>query len=119
LLREGRGGELVGAIREAPRAVVFISVPWSVAERHGRQAFRGAVALLEEKHPDLGISFFRLEVDEDEVSQQRLSSVGYLQFAGMGAGSLLWLQAGRVLATEINANSLGAPGIVARSTSLW
>lgn len=119
LLREGSGAKLVGAIREVPRALVFISVPWSVPEPHGRQAFRAAVATLEEKHPDLGIEFFRLEVDEDEPSQQWLSSVGYPQFAGMGAGSLLWLQSGQVLATEINANSLGAAVIVARSTSLW
>ncbi len=82
-------------------------------------AFRAAVALLEEEHPDLDIAFFRLEVDEDEASQQWLSSAGYPQFAGMGAGSLLWLQSGQVLATEINASWLGEPGIVARTASLW
>ena len=119
LLREGGGVELVGSIREAPLALVFISVPWSTPERHGRQAFRDAVAILEEKHADLGIAFFRLEVDEDETSKEWLISVGYPQFAAMGAGSLLWLQSGRVLSTEINANSLGARGIVDRTTSLW
>jgi hypothetical protein len=119
LLREGSGSDLVGAIKEAPRALVFISVPWSGPERQGRQVFRAAAATLDEKHAELGIVFFRLEVDEDETSQQWLSSVGYLQFAGMGAGSLLWLEAGRVLATEINALSLGVSGIVDRSTSLW
>jgi hypothetical protein len=119
LLREGGGVELVGAIREAPRALVFISVPWSGPERHGRLVFRAAVAILEEKHSDLGIAFFRLEVDEDEISQQWLTSVGYPQFAGMGSGSLLWLESGQVLAAEINALSLGASGIVAGSTSLW
>jgi len=81
--------------------------------------FRAAIAILEEKHSDLGIAFFRLEVDEDEISQQWLTSVGYSRFAGMGAGSLLWLQSGQVRATDINALSLGASGIVARSTSLW
>jgi hypothetical protein len=119
LLREGGGADLIDSIREAARALVFISVPWSVTERNGRQAFRAAVTQLEEKHRDLGIAYFRLEVDEDETSRQWLSSVGCLQFAGMGAGSLLWLQSGEVLATEINANALGASGIVARSTSLW
>jgi hypothetical protein len=111
--------ELVGAIREAPRALVFISVPWSGPERQGRQVFRAAIAILEEKHADLDISFFRLEVDEDETSQQWLTSVGYPHFAGIGSGSLLWLQSGQVFATEISALSLGVSGIVARSTSLW
>ena len=119
MLREGSGLELVGAIRDAPRALVFISVPWSGPERQGRQVFRAAADILGEKHVDLGIAFFRLEVDEDETSQQWLMSVGYPQFAAMGAGSLLWLQSGQVLATEIHALSLGASGIVDRSTSLW
>ena len=119
MLREGSGLELVGAIREAPRALVLISVPWSGPERHGRQAFRGVAKILDEKHADLGIAFFRLEVDEDETSQQWLVSIGYPQFAWIGAGSLLWLQSGEVLATEINALSLGIPGMVERSTSLW
>ena len=119
LIREGNGIALVSAIREAPRALVFISVPWSGPERQGRVEFRAAVANLEEKHSDLGISFFRLEVDEDEVSQQWLTSVGYPQFATMGAGSLLWLDSVHIVATEINALSLRSYGIVVRSKSLW
>jgi hypothetical protein len=119
MLREGCGMELVGAIGEAPRALVFISVPWSVPERHGRQAFRLAAATLEKEHADLGIEFFRLEVDEDQTSLQWLCSIGYGHFAGLGAGSLIWLQSGRVLATEVNANYLGASGIVTRSTTTW
>ena len=119
MLREGGGLELVGAIRDAPKALVFISVPWSGPERQGRQIFRAAADVLDEEYADLGVAFFRLEVDEDEASQQWLMSVGYPQFAVMGAGSLLWLQSGQVVATEINALSLGASGIVDRSRSLW
>ncbi len=119
LLQEGGGADLVGAIREARRALVFISVPWSGPERHGRQAFRAAATQLAEEHADLGVVCFRLEVDEDTTSQEWLISVGYPQFAGMGAGSLLWLESGQVLSTEINANSLGARGIVDRTTSQW
>ena len=119
MLREGGGLELVGAIRDAPKALVFISVPWSGPERQGRQIFRAAADILDEEYADLGVAFFRLEVDEDEASQQWLMSVGYPQFAVMGAGSLLWLQSGQVVATEINALSLGASGIVDRSRSLW
>jgi hypothetical protein len=119
MLREGCGMDLVAAIREAARALAFISVPWSGPERQGRQVFRAAAAILDEKHADLGIAFFRLEVDEDETAQQWLISVGYPQFAGMGAGSLLWVQGGHALATEINASYVGVSGIVARSTMLW
>ncbi len=119
MLREGNGAELVDAIREAPRAIVFVSVPWSAPERIGRVVFQVAVTTLREKHADLAIAFFRLEVDEDEISQQWLFSIGYPQFTDMGAGSLIWLQLGQVVASEINASRLGVSAIVARSTSLW
>ena len=119
MLREGSGTDLVLAIREAPRSLVFISVPWSGPERNARQVFRAAAAKLEAAHPQLGVAFFRLEADEDETSKQWLSSVGYPHFAEVGAGSLLWLQSGQVVHSEISANSLGVEGMVARSTSLW
>jgi hypothetical protein len=119
VFREGGGAELVSLIRDAPRAVVFISVPWSGPERQGRQVFRAAAAMLNKKQADLGIALFRLEVDDDEASKQWLVSVGYPQFAEAGAGSLLWLESGKVAAAEISALSVGTPGIVARSTSLW
>lgn len=119
MLQEGSGAELVAAIREAPRALVFISVPWSVPERNARQVFCAAVARIEDVSKKHAIRFFRLEVDEDEISQQWLSSVGLLPFAGAGAGSLLWLEAGQVISSEITANSLGTKGVVDRTTTLW
>jgi hypothetical protein len=119
LLQEGCGADLVAAIREVPRALVFISVPWSVPERHSRQVFREAVARIEQEFPQLGISFFRLEADEGTVSQQWLSSVGFLKFASFGAGSLLWLQSGQVISSETCANSLGVDGIVVRSIAAF
>jgi hypothetical protein len=114
-----RNAERVGAIVKAPRALVFIGSAWSAPSKAGEQAFRQAVAILKE-HPDLDIAFFRLErTDEDEACYQWLSSLGYGQFATMGAGSFLWFQAGQVLAAEVNAMTLGVSGIVARSRSLW
>lgn len=118
MLREGSGADLVVAIREAPRALVFISVPWSTPERHARQVFRAAVSKLEAGSPDLGTNYFHLDV-EDEVSQRWLLSVGFLQFAGLGVGSLLWLESGQVISSEISANSLGVEGVVVRSMALW
>ncbi|MCE9551885.1 MAG: hypothetical protein K8T91_00700 [Planctomycetes bacterium] len=119
MIQEGSGVELVELIRNAKRALVFISVPWSSPERNGRKVFGAAVDRLELVFRDGDASFFRLEVDEDAVSQQWLSWIGYLQLAGMGAGSLLWLDAGKVMSTEINANQLGVNGIVERTLMLW
>jgi hypothetical protein len=119
VFREGSGADLVVAIRDAPRALVFISVPWSCPERNARQVFRAAVAKLEAEFPDLGTNYFRLDVDEDEISQKWLLSVGCPQFARLGAGSLLWLESGQVIFNEISANSLGVKGIVSRSKALW
>ena len=119
MFREGSGEELVESIAAAPRAIVFISVPWSIPERHARVAFQSAVAQFENTLSDLAISSFRLEVDEDEKAQNWLSSVGYLQFAVHGSGSLLWLESGKVVSSAITANALGAQGIISRTTSLW
>jgi hypothetical protein len=119
MIREGSGTDLVSAIREAKKALVFISVPWSISERNARQVFRTAAAQLEGKSPELGVEFFRLNVDEDEVSQQWLSSIGFLQFASIGVGSLLWLCSGQVVASEISTNSFGVQGVVDHTTALW
>jgi hypothetical protein len=119
MIREGSGADLVATIREARRALVFISVPWSCPERNARQVFHAAVARLDDVFAELGIRFFHLNVDEDLASQHWLSSIGSVEFASAGAGSLLWLEAGQVLSSEITANSLGMEGVVSRSTSLW
>src|SRR5688572_6911161 len=119
MLREGGGEALITAICGAPRALVFISVPWSGPEQQGRYVFRSAVATLDEKYSDLSIDTFRLGVDEDETSQRLLASLGYPQFAEMGSGSLIWLRSGEVVDTEPTAIFLGAAGIVARSISAW
>lgn len=119
MLREGIGADIVAAIREAPRAVVFISVPWSGPERNAREVFRTAASRLEVELPELDIRCFRLDVDDDVASQKWLASIGLPEFASAGAGSLVWLEGGRVVASEITANSLGTTGVVARSKLLW
>lgn len=118
-ISEGAGAQLVDAIHEAARALVFISVPWSIYERHSRRAFYTAVTRLESAHSELGIRFFRLDADEDPVSHDWLKSVGFPGLDGAGAGSLLWLNTGKVVSDELNANSLGVSGIVSRTISLW
>lgn len=119
MIHEGSGVELVDLICSAKRALVFISVPWSGPERNGRKVFGAAVDRLEPIFRDGDASFFRLDVDEDAVSQQWLSSIGYPGLAGTGAGSLVWLDAGTVMSSEISANQLGVNGIVERTLTLW
>ncbi len=119
MLQCGTGSAILAAVRESLRAVVFVSVLWSASERAARQIFHSSVKKLEESHSDLGIACFQLDVDQDELSAQWLSSLGYPQFAQVGAGSLLWLQYGNVRKSEITANSLGLPGIIECTRSLW
>lgn len=119
MLYEGSGAELVSAIQETPRALVFVSVPWSAPERNARRVFTKAVEVLEQKHTALGIRYFRLEADEDDVSMNWLSSIGFLHFAVMGAGSLLWLENGRVIGDEVSVNLLNVLGVIAKTTLIW
>ena len=119
VIRKGNGDEPLPSIQKAMRALVFISVPWSGPERKSRQVFQDAVAELEANHKQLGIAYFRLDVDEDETSQKWLSAMGFPELTIQGAGSTLWLQNGKVLASEVHACSIGPSGIVARTISIW
>ena len=119
MLREGSGVDIIAAIRESPRALTFVSVPWSVPERHARQVFRAAVSQLEDTCPELDIRFFILEVDEDEASRHWLATIGLPHIASAGAGSVIWSERDRVISSEITANALGIAGVVDRSMSQW
>jgi hypothetical protein len=119
VIRQGSGADMIAAIRESPRALTFISVPWSGPERAAREVFRNAVAQLEETDPLSNVGFFMLEVDEDEASRTWLTSIGLAQFVSAGYGSVIWSERGRVVSSAITANALGADGIVDRTTSLW
>jgi hypothetical protein len=78
------------------------------------------------------MTFFILEewpCEEDnqgrrDVTQQWLHSLGLKELPvgegfGIGAGSLLWLEDGRVVLEEWSAKKLGAAGIVDRTRKLW
>jgi hypothetical protein len=121
MVAEGPAAGLLSAIREAPRALVFLSVPWSCPERNARHAFRAAASRLAEEYPNLGISFFLLDEDY-EATLTWLTSLGIPHFGGRyarGAGGILWLERGRAVSAEITANSLGVGGIIARCLWLW
>jgi hypothetical protein len=114
-------GPLPLVVAAAARALVFLTVPWSVPERHARLAFRAAAEQLASEHAHLGIEFFAL--DEDATwCQSWLAGLGVRQLGTgypLGAGSMLWLESGRAVSSEIGGCSLRAGDIVARSVSLW
>ncbi len=119
MIREGSSTELVAAIRQSSRAIVFVSVPWSDEERDARKVFDAATQVLQTTNSDLQIASFRLDVHQDKIAQRWIEEQGYPEFIEMGAGNLLWTQSGRVISTELSAVALGINGVVARTLLLW
>lgn len=119
VIQAGAGSEFVAAIRRAQRALVLISVPWSMQERQSRQAFEQALAELQAEPTYQSVAGFRIEVDEDAAAQQWLASLGLQDWAINGAGGLLWLEAGRVVYRVISAHSAGPAKIAAQTRALW
>jgi hypothetical protein len=118
---EGSAVELLPTVRDASRALLFLTVPWSCPERNARLVFRAAASRLAEEYLNRGIRFFSMEED-DEATLTWLSSLGIPEFGGgypRGAGGLLWLERGHAISSEITANSLGIGGIIARCLWLW
>jgi hypothetical protein len=98
-----------------PRAVVLLTVPWSVPERVGQRAFREAACKV------VGVTFCILD-EEAPAVQAWLSSLGLAPIGGghaKGAGSILWLERGRVVAFEMCAASMGVAGIIAGTKKIW
>ncbi len=119
MIAVGSGTEFIATIREAPRALVFISVPWSMPERLSRQTFELAIAQLKTDLIYRSVAGFRLEVDEDAAAQQWLASLGLQDWAINGAGGLLWVAAGKVVNQVSSAHSAGVAKIVAQTRALW
>ena len=63
---EGSGPEMIDTISTASRALVFVSVPWSLHERQARTSFSAAVALLQEKLYAASVRFIRLGSLEEQ-----------------------------------------------------
>ena len=120
-VREDTDGALLPAVNAAPRALVFLSVPWSGPERAARVSFRAAAAQLAAESPELGVECFWLD-EEAEWCQEWLAGLGLPQLGGgypLGAGSTVWLESGRAVSLEVGGCSLQPGGIVARSRWLW
>ncbi len=62
MLRIGSGASIIAAIREAPRALTFVSVPWSVPDWRASQACRTAVTQPAHVCPAHDIRFFIVDL---------------------------------------------------------
>ena len=120
-VRQDTDGSLLPALGVARRAVVVLTVPWSGPERTARVKFREAAAQLTDSHPALGVEWFSLDEDGGWC-QEWLARVGFPDLGDgvpRGAGSMAWLECGRVVSSELGGCSLRTADIVARSLSLW
>jgi hypothetical protein len=91
----------LGWVVSVPRAVVYLTVDWSMPERHVREKFVALVRRFTEEELRLGIQFFVLPDEEPFVFEwlRELLPVqmkqGHEIACATGAGSMLWLCHGR------------------------
>src|SRR5687767_13381052 len=103
-IREDTDGSIVSAVNSAPRAIVYLTVPWSGFERSARVQFRAAADQLVAEYPGLGVEFFSLN-EEADWCQAWVSTFGITGLDGgapRGAGSILWLESGRVVSSQLD-----------------
>jgi hypothetical protein len=120
MIREGTNDELIAAIMVAPRAIVFLTVPWSCPERTARADFRKAVVRLAE----VGMQVEAFSVDEEsELAQKWLGTLGLPQPYGCGTplgwGSVLWMESGQLVGFVGHGVDERAAGVIGLSKSLW
>jgi hypothetical protein len=121
----GSAPDLAGAIRAAPRAIVFIDEPTSTYSAAGRIKFLEDARLLARDHGPLGVRFFVVERQYapetrawlDGLSDERLDLLGRRM---KGYGGLIWMESGRVVEAD---DSVGGPGtdpnLAGRTLTLW
>lgn len=100
-------------IERTDRAIVYLTVDWSVPERNARKVVQAALASL----PDLGFVFYT--VDEDgPITGPWLISHGWTRHP-TGYGSLLWFERGIRIETELLPGHAGSESIIRKTIALW
>jgi hypothetical protein len=130
-IAEGDSFTVIAAIGRAPRAIVFLDANWSVYTEEGRSYFKEAAAQLA-RSDFPSIEFFILDEwplekdkqDQGQHTQAWLASLNLKELSvgrgfGIGSGSILWLEANKVVAEEWSARSATTSGIVKRTQALW
>ena len=107
-------------LQAEPRAVAFLTVPWSGPERVARAAFLSAAEQLASPRSPVRVACYLI----DEDAESCLSWLASLDVPGLGthprgAGSVLWLTGGRVASVTIGGQALKPQDIVVRAGALW
>src|SRR4051794_19781683 len=106
--------EDVNRIERARRALVYVTVDWSMPERHARAVVRAAVDAIP---PALDVDYFTVQED-GRAAAPWLASHGW-PASPRGYGSLLWFDRGNLVATELLPAQVGIGRIIAQTLALW
>ena len=103
-----------------PRAVAFLTVPWSGPERIARAAFLPAAEQLASPLSSVRVPCYLID-EHAELCLSWLASLGVsaLGSSPRGYGSVLWLAEGRLLSFAINGQALESQEIVAGTRAVW
>jgi hypothetical protein len=121
-LTVGTDQAAVEAVQKAPRAVVLLTVKWSFYPYRVKQDFFPAVEYLRKHHQSADLQFFLLEEDAEPCKQwfeNMNSPLVDAQLGVMGAGSLLWLENGKVVDFQLSGGELTSADMIARTLKLW
>jgi hypothetical protein len=108
----------LSAIEMESHAVIYVSVEWSLPERHSRSVFTQFADLIDREYSSIGISFWIVH-EEWECIGEWFSLVMPPTSVASGYGAIVWLERGHLLASEENAANAGLQGLVNRTLGLW
>src|SRR4051812_25581497 len=104
----------------APRVMVFLTVPWSRYENISREAFVRATHVLADSHPEISVQARVLDEDAESTQQWlRTLAIPSMENGGWGYGSILWLAFGTVLDFEMYPGRAGWEPLLDRTLKLW
>lgn len=107
----------LAAMDAAPRAMVLLTVEWSIFERASRASFVAAAVRLSRDHAGLGVRFFMLDEDAP-ACPDAIRRIADPRF-GAGAGTVVWVERGRRVAIEVNPGRAAGPRLAARALAMW
>jgi len=110
----------LGDVATISRAIVCLTVPWSVFSLRAQSDLESAIVRLRE----LGVSLDGFVLDEAlDVCRQWLAKLGLPPpFDGgvpQGWGTLIWLEFGRMVSWSGHGNEDRPVGIISRTKLLW
>lgn len=121
----GSAPDLAGAIRRAPKAIVYVDEPTSTYSAVGRIKFLDAAKQFTRNRKLRRVQFFVVEQQYAPETRVWMDSLGddRLEFLGRrmkGYGGVIWLEFGRVVEAD---DAVGRPNtdpeVEARSLALW